>query len=54
MNHKKHGYGVYSWPDGRVYEGTFKEGQFHGEARFTSAKGKMRIGLWNNGKLEKI
>ena len=24
---KKHGYGIYTWPDGRVYKGYWKDGK---------------------------
>jgi len=30
MNDKKHGYGVYTWADGRKYEGEWVAGKQHG------------------------
>ncbi|MFN9903568.1 MAG: hypothetical protein ACK55Z_33295, partial [bacterium] len=37
------------WPDGKSYEGQWKDGKQHGEARFTNSKGKSKYGLWENG-----
>ena len=47
---KKHGYGVYYWADGRVYEGYWGNGKQHGEGKYTSAEGKQQRGLWKDGK----
>ncbi len=46
----KDGYGVFIWPDGRKYEGYWREGKQHGEGNYYTAKGKMRRGQWENGK----
>lgn len=37
------GRGVYTWPDGRKYEGDWKENKMHGEGIFD----------WNDGRLYK-
>lgn len=49
MNDKKHGYGVCTWPDGKIYAGGWLDGKQHGKAKFTNAKGKSRDGIWENG-----
>ena len=36
-------------PDGRHYDGGWAEGKQHGRAAYTNEKGKVRIGIWNNG-----
>jgi hypothetical protein len=36
----KHGFGVYSWPNGSKYEGQFKNDQKHGKGIITHENGK--------------
>lgn len=43
-----HGKGIYTWTDGRVYEGPFLNGKQHGIAKYTSKEG-TKIGKWENG-----
>ena len=47
---KKHGYGVYTWADGRRYEGSWVNGKQHGEAKYTSKDGSTKRGIWKEGK----
>ena len=47
---KKHGYGVYTWTDGRKYEGQWANGRQHGKGRFLNPDGITREGEWDNGK----
>jgi len=56
---KMHGFGTYSWPDGRVYEGHWRNNTTHGTGKFTMAddsveekfhKKEVKHGLWENGK----
>ena len=39
-----HGKGIYSWPDGRKYDGDYKEDKKHGIGTYTWADGKKYIG----------
>lgn len=45
-----HGYGVFEWPDGRLYEGTYVEDVKHGVGTFKWPDGKIYTGGWGNGK----
>ena len=56
---KMHGFGTYSWPDGRVYEGHWRNNTTHGTGKFTDTddtveekyhKKEVKNGLWENGK----
>ena len=44
------GYGVFEWPDGRKYDGEWKNGKQHGVGVYTSASGKTKKGQWSEGK----
>merc|ERR1712117_683435 len=44
------GFGVYTWKDGKVYEGMWKDGERHGKGEQTSPLGDRYIGGWKNGK----
>ena len=37
------------WPDGRRFEGQWKNGKQHGEGLFTNADGQMQKGKWVDG-----
>lgn len=50
MNDKKEGHGIFYWPDGRKYEGKWKNGKQHGEGTYTSSSGKIKLGIWDEGK----
>ena len=52
LNDQKHGWGVFTWADGRKYEGFWAEGKQHGEGALMY-KGKCKNGIWINGKLAK-
>jgi hypothetical protein len=43
----KHGKGVYTWPDGRVFEGTWDQGMRKGIGTITATDGKKRKGVWD-------
>ena len=47
---KKHGYGIYTYPDGRSYKGQWANGKQHGEGIFITPLGAQRKGIWNEGK----
>jgi len=47
---KMHGFGTYSWPDGRVYEGNWRNNNTHGKGKFINSEGEIKLGLWDNGK----
>lgn len=50
MDDRKHGYGVYTWADGRQYAGNWKNGKQHGEGVYRLANGTEKNGLWEDGK----
>ena len=37
-------------PDGRRYDGGWKEGKQHGRSKYTNKEGVTRIGIWENGR----
>jgi hypothetical protein len=45
-----HGLGKYQWPDGRTYEGEYKDDQKEGFGVYTWSDGKMYRGYWSEGK----
>ena len=47
---KKQGFGIYSWTDGRRYEGQWMNGKQHGEGKYLLPDGKENIGIWEKGK----
>jgi hypothetical protein len=47
-----HGQGEYTWPDGKVYTGEWRNGKMHGEGKM-KVKGKTVKGTWENGKIVK-
>lgn len=52
---KLHGEGIMTWPDGRRYEGQFRQSVYHGPGRLevpSSAGVTIYEGTWKNGKLE--
>ena len=50
MNDKKHGHGVYTWCDGRKYDGDWAHGRQHGRGKYVMPDGTVRIGVWEDGK----
>ena len=45
-----HGKGVYSWKDGRKYEGDYNQDKKEGFGIYTWANGRKYVGEWKNGK----
>ena len=45
-----HGYGVYTWTDGRKYEGHYENDKKNGQGTYKWADGRFYIGGWLNGK----
>ncbi len=45
-----HGKGIYTWNDGRIYEGEFSDDKKHGFGIYTWADGRKYEGLWADGK----
>ena len=45
-----HGGGVYTWKDGRMYEGDYENDRKHGYGIYTWNDGKQYEGWWQNGK----
>jgi hypothetical protein len=45
-----HGRGVYSWKDGRRYEGQYLKDKKHGFGIYHWADGRRYEGMWKNGK----
>ena len=46
-----HGKGVYTWPDGRKYEGDYFKDKKHGFGIYTMNEGKQYEGQWKDGKM---
>ena len=44
-----HGGGTFTFPDGSIYEGEFKNGYQHGEGILTLTDGTSVKGLWKDG-----
>jgi len=40
------GFGVYKYSDGERYEGEWKDDNWHGRGKLTSADGRVREGNW--------
>ena len=43
------GRGIFSWPDGRSYEGDFVNNHRHGQGRLTWEDGHYYDGEWHEG-----
>ena len=54
MNNKMTGYGVMKWPDGKIYEGNFKNDLKNGFGKLTTVEGKVYEGNWLNGKFNNL
>lgn len=44
------GLGIYTWHDGRIYEGEYKDDKKHGYGIYQWADGRKYMGYWNKGK----
>ena len=47
----KDGYGEFEWPDRNKYKGSFVSNKMHGEGLYISSNGKVRAGIWKDGKI---
>lgn len=45
-----HGSGLFTWADGRVYEGEYVDDKKEGQGIFTWPDGRKYDGAWVNGK----
>lgn len=45
-----HGMGLFTWSDGRKYEGEYVDDKKEGKGTFTWPDGRKYIGGWKNGK----
>jgi hypothetical protein len=45
------GFGVFTWADGRKYEGNLLNDKFEGVARYTFTTGNTKIGKYSDGKV---
>lgn len=50
VNDKKHGLGVFTWPDGRSYDGEWANGKQDGKGVYKGSKGNKRTGIWKEGR----
>merc|ERR1712032_304546 len=50
MDAVKHGYGLYSWPNGRSYRGQYRNDQAWGFGTFSFPDGSRYEGYWERGK----
>lgn len=44
------GYGIYTWRDGRVYKGEYRDDKKHGFGIYKWADGREYAGNWYRGK----
>jgi hypothetical protein len=44
------GVGIYTWSDGRVYKGEYKDDKKHGYGEYSWADGRVYCGFWSKGK----
>ena len=49
MNDKKEGDGIFRWPDGRIYNGKWRDGKQDGDGIYTTSEGEIKKGWWENG-----
>ncbi len=49
----KEGLGIFYWPDGRVYHGTWQNGKQQGYGKYTNQTGEEKFGHWTNGKKDR-
>ena len=50
MADMKDGKGVFTWPDGRKYDGQWSKGKQHGRAKYTFSDGAVKNGVWDQGR----
>jgi hypothetical protein len=50
---KKHGFGSFTWENGRTYEGDWFNGKQHGKGVLI-VNGEKKEGMWENGKRVKF
>ena len=50
MDNNMHGKGVYTWPDGRKYDGFYHRDKKHGFGIYSWADGRRFEGHWVHGK----
>ena len=43
------GFGVYTWANGRKYEGEWVNGKQHGKGKLFLLDGTIKTGIWENG-----
>jgi len=54
LNDNKHGYGIFTWFDGRRYAGYWAKGRQHGLGIYSKpSDNKIKYGLWEDGKIVK-
>jgi len=46
----KDGQGVFTWPDGRKYDGQWSKGKQHCRAKYTFSDGAVKKGVWDQGR----
>ena len=51
VNDKKEGFGVFPWPNGKIYKGQWKQGKQHGEGQmFCLLENTWKNGEWYEGR----
>lgn len=50
MNNKMEGSGIFTWPDGRKYDGEYIDDKKEGNGIFYWPDGRKYEGGWKNGK----
>ena len=41
---------MFTWPDGRQYDGNWRNGKQHGAGIYHSSRGEIKKGEWADGK----
>jgi hypothetical protein len=47
----KDGKGIFTWKDGRKYDGEWKDGKQHGIGMYTKKDGTTKKSIWEHGKI---
>lgn len=47
---RKHGYGEFTWPDGKMYKGYWENGKQHGRGTYRGSSAIEREGEWHEGR----
>jgi len=49
----KEGTGIFYWPDGRIYHGSWVNGKQQGYGKYINQNNEEKFGFWTNGKKDR-